>query len=87
MTFVIVGAGPTGVEMAGAIAEIARVTLVQDFRHIDPAQARVILLDAAPRVLPAFVPRSLRKRAPPAYRYRSRGAAARAGRASRRRMA
>ena len=56
MTFVVVGAGPTGVEMAGALSEIARVTLVKDFRHIDSAQARVILLDAAPRVLPTFAP-------------------------------
>ena len=56
MTFVVVGAGPTGVEMAGAIAEIARITLVRDFRHIDPSQARVILLDVASRVLPTFVP-------------------------------
>jgi NADH:quinone reductase (non-electrogenic) len=55
LTFVVIGAGPTGVEMAGAISEIARVTLVRDFRHIDPAQARVILLDAAPRVLPTYV--------------------------------
>ncbi|RYD75294.1 MAG: NAD(P)/FAD-dependent oxidoreductase [Verrucomicrobiaceae bacterium] len=54
LTFVVVGAGPTGVEMAGAIAEIARVTLVQDFRHIDPSQARVILLDATARVLPVY---------------------------------
>ena len=56
LNFVIVGAGPTGVEMAGAIAEIARVTLVKDFRHIDPSQARVILLDAGERVLQAFAP-------------------------------
>src|SRR5436190_20093286 len=42
MTFVIIGGGPTGVEMAGAIAEIARYTLAKDFRHIDPSQARVI---------------------------------------------
>lgn len=56
MTFVVVGAGPTGVEMAGAISEIARHTLVRDFRHIDSAQARVILLDATQRVLPAFAP-------------------------------
>jgi len=56
MTFVVVGAGPTGVEMAGAIAEIARVTLVKDFRHIDSSQARVILLDGAPRVLQALDP-------------------------------
>jgi len=54
MTFVIVGGGPTGVEMAGAIAEIARYTLAKDFRHIDPSQARVILVEGEPRVLGAF---------------------------------
>lgn len=54
LTFVIVGAGPTGVEMAGAISEIARETMLQDFRHIDPREAKVILLDAAARVLPVF---------------------------------
>ncbi len=56
MTFVVIGAGPTGVEMAGAISEIARMTLVKDFRHIDSSQARVILVDAAPRVLQAYAP-------------------------------
>lgn len=56
MTFVVIGAGPTGVEMAGAISEIARVTLVRDFRHIDSSQAKVILLDGATRVLQAYVP-------------------------------
>src|SRR6202045_794626 len=54
MTFVIIGGGPTGVEMAGAIAEIARYTLAKDFRHIDPSQARVILVEGEPRVLAAF---------------------------------
>ena len=54
MTFVIVGGGPTGVEMAGAISEIARYTLAKDFRHIDPSQARVILVESEPRVLAAF---------------------------------
>jgi NADH:ubiquinone reductase (H+-translocating) len=54
MTFVIVGGGPTGVEMAGAIAEIARYTLAKDFRHIDPSQARVILVEGEPHVLAAF---------------------------------
>ncbi len=54
MTFVIIGGGPTGVEMAGAIAEIARYTLARDFRHIDPAQARVILIEGEPRLLAAF---------------------------------
>jgi NADH dehydrogenase len=54
MTFVIIGGGPTGVEMAGAITEIARYTLAKDFRHIDPSQARVILVEGEPRVLAAF---------------------------------
>src|SRR5213593_2985023 len=54
MTFVIIGGGPTGVEMAGAIAEIARYTLAKDFRHIDPSQARVILVESDPWVLAAF---------------------------------
>lgn len=51
LTFVIIGGGPTGVEMAGAIAEISRQVLVQDFRRIDPREARVVLLEAGPRVL------------------------------------
>ncbi|HEV7726271.1 MAG TPA: NAD(P)/FAD-dependent oxidoreductase [Modestobacter sp.] len=54
LTFVVVGAGPTGVEMAGQIAELARRTLQRDFTTIDPTSARVILLDAAPQVLPPF---------------------------------
>ena len=54
LTFVIVGAGATGVEMAGAIAEIARHTVAKDFRRIDPRTARIILLEAGPRVLPAL---------------------------------
>ena len=54
MTFVIIGGGPTGVEMAGAIAEIARYTLAKDFRHIDPSQARVILIEGEPRLLAGF---------------------------------
>ncbi|MDQ2867590.1 MAG: NAD(P)/FAD-dependent oxidoreductase [Verrucomicrobiota bacterium] len=54
MTFVIVGGGPTGVEMAGAIAEIARYTLASDFRHIDPSSARVVLIEGEPRVLASF---------------------------------
>jgi NADH dehydrogenase len=54
LTFVVVGAGPTGVEMAGQIAELARRTLRRDFRSIDPTTARVVLLDAAPYVLPSF---------------------------------
>lgn len=54
LTFVIVGGGPTGVEMAGAIAELARLTLARDFRNIDPGSARVILVEAADRLLRAF---------------------------------
>ena len=54
LTFVIVGAGPTGVEMAGAIGEIARQTLRNDFRSIHPEEAKIILLDGAPRVLMPF---------------------------------
>ena len=54
LTFVVVGAGPTGVEMAGQIAELAHRTLRRDFRRIDTTKARVILLDAAPAVLGAF---------------------------------
>jgi NADH dehydrogenase len=51
MTMVVVGGGPTGVEMAGALAELARHVLKSDFRRIDPAQARVVLIEASPRVL------------------------------------
>ena len=54
MTFVIIGGGPTGVEMAGAIAEISRYTLAKDFRHIDPSRARVILIEGESRLLSAF---------------------------------
>lgn len=54
LTFVVVGGGPTGVEMAGAISEIARKTMTRDFRRVDPATARVILIEGAPRVLMAF---------------------------------
>jgi NADH:ubiquinone reductase (H+-translocating) len=54
LTFVIVGGGPTGVELAGALAELARTGLEQEYRSIDPATARVILVQSAPRVLPAF---------------------------------
>ena len=62
LTFVLVGAGPTGVEMAGAIAELAHKALVSDFRNIDPRAARIILVEAGPRILPAF-PESLSKKA------------------------
>jgi NADH:ubiquinone reductase (H+-translocating) len=56
LTFLVVGAGPTGVELAGTLAEIARHTLKREFRHIDPAAARVLLVEAGARVLPAFPP-------------------------------
>lgn len=54
LTFVIVGAGPTGAELAGALAEIARRTLRDDFRTIDPADARILLVEAGPRVLSTY---------------------------------
>jgi NADH:ubiquinone reductase (H+-translocating) len=56
LNFIVVGGGPTGVEMAGAIAELAKRALARDFRHIDPRQARIILVEAAPRVLTAVDP-------------------------------
>ena len=56
MTFVVIGGGPTGVEMAGAIAEISRYTLAKNFCHIDPSQARVILIEGAPSLLAAYPP-------------------------------
>lgn len=56
LTFVVIGAGPTGVEMAGAISELAKRTLVDDFRQIRTGHARILLLDAAPRILPGFTP-------------------------------
>lgn len=56
LTFVVIGAGPTGVEMAGAIAELARVALRHDFRTINPTEARIVLVEAGPRVLAAFPP-------------------------------
>lgn len=57
LTFVVVGAGPTGVELAGAIAELSRFTVAKDFRVIDPTKAKVVLVEAGPRVLAAFAPR------------------------------
>lgn len=54
MTIVVVGGGPTGVELAGAFAELARRVLKRDFRRIDPRQARIILVEAGPRLLPQF---------------------------------
>ena len=57
LTFIVVGGGPTGVEMAGAIAELARNALAADFRNIDPRDARIVLVEAGPRLLPAFDPK------------------------------
>src|SRR5437879_118633 len=56
LNFIIVGGGPTGVELAGALADIARRVMAEDFRYIDPKQARVILLEGGPTVLPAYPP-------------------------------
>jgi NADH dehydrogenase len=57
LTFAIVGGGPTGVELAGAIAEMSRFTLAKDFRNVDVTQSRVILLEAGPAILPSFSPK------------------------------
>src|SRR5437763_5888833 len=54
LTFAIVGGGATGVEMAGAISEVARQSLAKDFRHIDPTSARIVLIEAGPRIMPAL---------------------------------
>jgi NADH dehydrogenase len=62
LTFVVIGGGPTGVEMAGALAEIARQSLARDFRHFDPGSSRILLIEAGPSVLSTF-PESLREAA------------------------
>jgi NADH dehydrogenase len=62
LTFVVIGAGPTGVELAGQLAELSRHTLRRNFRRIDPGEARILLLDAAPSVLSAM-PEELQRRA------------------------
>lgn len=62
LTFVVVGAGATGVELAGAIAEISHKALASEFRHIDPHQARILLIEAGPRILAAF-PEALSRKA------------------------
>src|SRR5690606_26713599 len=61
LTFVVVGAGPTGVEVAGALAEIKSYTLRRDFRNINPEEARVIVMEGGPRVLPPYPPDLSRK--------------------------
>jgi len=62
LTFIVVGGGPTGVELAGAIAELARFGLLEEFRRVDPASARILLVQSGSRILPAF-PESLSARA------------------------
>ena len=57
LTFVIIGGGPTGVELAGTLAELAKAALARDFRHIDPTTARIVLVEAGPRLLSSFPPR------------------------------
>lgn len=76
LTFVVAGGGPTGVELAGAIAEIARDVVARDFRHIDPREARVLLAEAGPHILPSF-PASLQKKA--AAELRAKGVEIRTG--------
>lgn len=56
LTFVVVGAGPTGVELVGAIAEVSRFTLRRDFRQVDPRRAMILLLEGGPRILPSYPP-------------------------------
>src|SRR5262245_11877401 len=56
LTFIVVGGGPTGVELAGAIAELARFVLARDFRTINPSEADILLLEGGPRILPSFTP-------------------------------
>ena len=58
LTFAIIGGGPAGVELAGALAELASAALARDFRRIDPRTARIVLIEAGPRLLPGF-PRQL----------------------------
>src|SRR5438034_3227575 len=67
LTFVVIGGGPTGVELAGALGEISRQTIARDFRVVDPTKARIILLEGGPRILPTF-PESLARRADDAPR-------------------
>ena len=62
LTFVVVGGGPTGVELAGALAEISRLSLARDFRHFDPSSARILLIEAGPAILATF-PEPLREAA------------------------
>lgn len=67
LTFVLVGAGTVGVEMASTVAEMVRITMAKDFRHIDPTSARIVLFEAAPRVLPQY-PEPLSAEARPTWK-------------------
>ena len=67
LNFVIIGGGPTGVELAGAISDISKLYMRHDFRHIDPSKARVILIEGSPRILAAY-PEDLSKKAVAAAR-------------------
>ena len=62
LSFVIIGGGPTGVELAGAISDISKLYMRRDFRHIDPSKARVIIIEGSPRILAAY-PEDLSKKA------------------------
>ncbi len=64
LTFVVVGGGPTGVELAGAIGEMSRFTLAKDFRNINAASAHILLIEAGPRILPMFSPEQAALRGP-----------------------
>jgi NADH dehydrogenase FAD-containing subunit len=77
LTFVVIGAGPTGVEVAGAVAEVARHALSADFRRIDPRSAPIVLIEAGPRILPSL--RVAGQSGPP-FRYRHAGDLATIGR-------
>src|SRR6185437_3493903 len=61
LNFVVIGGGPTGVELAGAISDIAKLYMRHDFRHIDPGKARVLLIEGGPRILAAYPPELSRK--------------------------
>ncbi len=79
LNFVVIGGGPTGVELAGAISDIAQLYMRHDFRHIDPTKSRVLLLDGGPRVLAAYPPDLSAKAEADAQAPRRRGAHQHAG--------
>src|SRR6186713_1258067 len=81
LTFVIIGGGPTGVELAGTLVEIARHTLRREFRRMDPGEARVVLLEGLDRILPAYRPTSPPRRGASSRTWARRSAPARGSRA------